>query len=79
MSEEQTVYVLIIEHRHGTNVDVSASQQGALDALADYVNQWWEHEMPGKAVPSNAGEAIEQYFEAVESEFYGVHECEVKP
>jgi hypothetical protein len=79
MSEGQTVYVLIIEHRHGTNVDVFASRQGALTALVGFVDDWWAREMPGKVIPSNDGDAISQYFEAVESEFYGIHECEVKP
>lgn len=76
------VWVLVIEHDHGLNVSAHADEQHARDALAAYVEQWWDHEVDGDdweddAMPAERDKAIEAYFEIVEGESYLLQEVTV--
>lgn len=61
------VWVLCINHRHGTNVEVYLTEEGAIQGLADYVEGQWENEItsledsPEK--PSDPEEMVDAYFE----------------
>lgn len=75
----ETIYILTINHRHGSGVTAHKSQEGALKALADYVAVEWENEMPdGEPIPENEGDAISHYFSKMEDqEYYGIEETEL--
>jgi hypothetical protein len=75
----ETIYILTINHRHGSNISAHKSQEGALNALAQYVAQEWEQEMPeGRSIPENEGDAIESYFSRMEDqESFGIEETEL--
>lgn len=78
--DDQTVYVLSINHKHGTDVSVHRHQEGALSALASYVAQEWTREMPHGAVkPKSKGKAIQQYFgEHDHGESFAIEERDVE-
>jgi len=74
------VWVLVIEHDHGLDVSAHADEQHARDALAAYVEQWWDHEIDREcdAMPAERDKAIEAYFEIVEGESYLLQEVTVR-
>jgi len=75
-----TVWVLSVTHKHGTNISVHRNQEGALNSLASYVAGEWSQEMPhGAILPEDDGAAIEAYF-AHEShgEYYSIEECQLQ-
>lgn len=74
------VYVLVISHRHGDNVTVHTTEEGAHGELAAYCDErWnsWEH--PTTATkPEDNQELIDGYFETVSGdESYEIHFCGV--
>lgn len=71
----QTVWVLLINHRHGTNVAVYENQEGALEGLREYCAEEWDDEHRGEEHPSD-GELIEAYFQDID-ESYSIEECDV--
>lgn len=80
-----TVWVLIIEHRHGSNIYVNKTKDGAAGELFSYVSEWWD-EVRGRGrwgvndpgdIPADRDEAIETYFEVVSDEFYTLEQCHV--
>lgn len=72
------VHTLTIDHKHGTYTRVFRTEEGARDALAAWVREWWPTEVArwrghaieaGDTVPTQAefdalpdGEAIVEYF-----------------
>ena len=69
-----TIYTLTIDHKHGSDVRVFRSEEGALDALAAWARDWWPKECAPYAEDEGAqamfdalddGEAIKTYFEAM--------------
>lgn len=79
-----TVWVLSISHRHGTNISAYASQEGALNGLAEYVRDNWEQECKGP-LPAPERDPVDKYFydESVSrvagDESYDIDELEVLP
>lgn len=84
-AENTTVWVLDIEHRHGRNVDVYASEAAARAGLIAWVHNWWAEAVgvdaelgDGRRVtvqsepPSDDNEAIDQYFAAKNDEHYNL-------
>jgi hypothetical protein len=71
---QMTVHVLTIEHRHGTDTFVCASELIAEECLDGYVRSWWDEEMGDTAMPTTAEERIVQYFEAMAEEQYDITE-----
>lgn len=79
-----SVFVVIIDHAHGTNVSVHATETGAMDAVFAYVDQEWESEglleKEGPIDNFSTEKAIELYFEEMEdSETWDVLKEEVGP
>lgn len=72
------VWVLVIEHRHGTNTYVFQTKEGAYAGLAGYCDEWWHHEQARTgadddfepAVPEDNDELIRRYFELADDESY---------
>ena len=75
------VWVLIIEHRHGTEVTTHKTDTGAWAQLAAYVNDWWVDEMPNVTKPDNNDEAIDTYFgeNGARDEYYSIQPTELLP
>lgn len=60
---KETVFVLAIEHRHGTDISVHRTEKGARRALHAYVTDNWALELPGRKIPAKPGRAIDRYFQ----------------
>lgn len=59
---KQVVYLLGIEHKHGTDFSVYSTEAGALQALWDYVDDNWSREADGKPAPEGEQAKLEAYF-----------------
>lgn len=75
------VYVLQIDHRHGEDVSVHESEQGARAAAANWAREYWDEvaglsDVPDET-PSDDEDAISIYFDAHEREFYSITETSV--
>lgn len=76
------VWVLKIDHRHGSNVTVHSTESAAQAALLTYVQEWW-CETDGRCgapdtVPADADEAIDTYFEVMgDTEWYSIDESTI--
>lgn len=78
--EKEVVWVAFIEHRHGSDFWVNRSEEGSIDALYEYVNQWWDGEgLEGDITAFDKRAAIEAYFEHVGHEFYSRSAVTVQP
>lgn len=64
--DETNVYVLSIDHKHGTNTYIHRTEEGRRAALLDYVAEEWDREMIGRrAIQGNDLREMESY--AIES------------
>lgn len=57
------VYVLAISHKHGTDFYVGATRAALQGCLDDYVDYWWQKELPEVEKPADPEKAAEEYFE----------------
>ena len=72
------VWVLIIDHKHGTDASVHVSRPAANKALFDYCNEWWPHEFEGSKPPDD--ELVSEYWDHMSNrgeEWHCIEECEV--
>lgn len=63
----QTVWVLIVDHRHGTNISVHATHEHAVRSLGDYCAAEWDDgltEQYGELESLAQVDLIEAYFDA---------------
>lgn len=74
----RTVAFLMIEHKHGTDTDVYASEASARAALRDYVDDWWAREMRDPKPETITDEDVAWYFENVEGEYGSIIVTEVR-
>jgi hypothetical protein len=73
------VWVLVISTRQGEEIEVYASVEAAYGGLYDYVVEWWESEIDeAVSMPENEKEAIDLYFDEVETEWYTIQLCPIK-
>lgn len=71
------VQALVVTHRHGEDLTLHATVEGAMENLREYVGTWWS-EAVGRSVgssdplpedmPDDLHEAIEAYFSAMEDD-----------
>lgn len=88
------LFVLMIEHRHGTDLWVHQTEAGARQSLVAWCREWWNIEMHGRFKEPGAGpenmetwgpapddddKLMATYFEAVEDEHWTIKPCEVQP
>ena len=77
-----TVWVVLINHKYGTDVDVFKTEDEALAGLDAYVQQEWTDYCKDVAKPAEASERIELYFhragEQSVPEYYELSEKEVR-
>jgi hypothetical protein len=78
MSDTRTVWVLQVSHRHGEDLSCHSTEQRAKAALAEYCEEWWEHEVQDKPMPEDPQERIKLYYEEVgeESADISAHDVE---
>lgn len=74
------VWVLWIDHRHGINIGVHATEAGALDGLAGFVDFWWHAELGVDAdkPPTIDEAAIIHYFGHVADETWSIESAVVQ-
>lgn len=75
--ERRQVFVLRIEHRHGDDVSVHTSREGARNALASYVDDWWNEvadnlDEPVEFSSLDRDAAIDLYFEHQTDEYFHI-------
>jgi len=54
--------------RDGVNSYVAVSEEALRNEIFEYVKLWWQDELGNLPIPQDRDEAIEAYFEKVESE-----------
>lgn len=76
-----TIFVLTISHRHGGDIYVHQTREGAERNLEGYCRMWWEEaawndEDDGEdpAEPEDPTELITRYFSLMEDESYSIEE-----
>ena len=57
------IYIAILSHRHGIDVLASQTQETREAEVYEYVQEWWSEWGSGAPIPSDKGEAIDQYFQ----------------
>lgn len=70
------MFVVVIEHRYGTNVGVHASRGDAVTEVAQFARNWWNDQLPvtmspdgGRPeIPADDGAVIDAYFHAMAGE-----------
>ena len=83
MTTPAFVYVLTVEHRHGTNVSAHASREHAEAALWEYVTDWWVEAFPNEPLPEpadgNFWPHIDRYFEVHGAdEWHNIQQCQIE-
>jgi hypothetical protein len=71
-SPDDGLHVLLLDHRHGTDLSLCGSYAEARAALVAYVRYWWEDEIPDEPAPASDEEAVARYFELLEDEDYRI-------
>ena len=70
------VWFLLINHRHGVDITIHATQDSAYAGLVQYCRDEWENEFadanPPATPPEDDDELIDQYFENVDDETYEI-------
>lgn len=67
MSDELTVYILSIDHKHGTNTYSHRTAEGAHRSLVSYVTEFWDTWV-NAPMPADDDEMIELYFDQASGE-----------
>ena len=49
----ETVWVLYISHEYGSNMGVYRTSERADESLYDYVQRWWDRELPDDEMPED--------------------------
>ena len=62
------LWVGIVTNKYGANTYVAVSEDALRDELFEYVKAWWPEEIADLPLPLDRDQAIEVYFEKVESE-----------
>lgn len=68
------VWVLVIETKYGTNVEVHRTEGGAQDSLVAFVDRFWSSD----SRIEDDSERVEFYFENSFDEFYSIQVVEVE-
>ena len=63
-----TLWVAVVGNKYGVNSYVAISEETLRDEIFEYVKTWWGDEMGDQSLPQDRDQAIEAYFEQVESE-----------
>jgi hypothetical protein len=74
---EQTVWVLRINHRHGTDISEFATEEKAREALVRYVIDNWDDDIScypdgPEEIPADPQTAVSVYFSFTGDEYYEI-------
>lgn len=62
------IWVGVIGNNYGVSTYVAVSEDALRDEILEYVKEWWQKEIGDLPMPQDRDQAIEAYFEKVESE-----------
>lgn len=68
------VWLFTLDASHTLGASAYTTEELATQAVDDWVQEWWEHELGDKPMPDDRNARIRAYFDAVEHENYNV-EC----
>jgi len=75
------VFVVVIEHKHDTDILVFDVYEKARAHVAAYAREWWDDRADLSARADHREfsneEVIDSYFDENEQEFYQIRECEI--
>ncbi|SHG87828.1 hypothetical protein [Bradyrhizobium erythrophlei] len=74
------VWVLVIDHKHGTTVTAHPSRAAADGAVHDHCDEWWDHEFGAETRPAD-DELVSRYWEKMSErgeEWHVIEECVVR-
>ncbi len=71
------VHVVMIHHRHGTNLSAHDTAKGAEEEVGRYVDAEWYAEI-NEPYPKGSPTIIKDYFEKVESEYVEIEELTIQ-
>ena len=78
-----TVYLLTVEHRLSADHWACATKAVAFAQLDNYVQEWWQDEMDGVAMPDGPRERVQLYFEHLDAldrpEYWSIESLELQP
>lgn len=66
------VYGALVNHENGIDTYLSLSREIVNQKVFDFVEAWWDEELPYEKMPEDRQEAIDMYFELVEKEYIDV-------
>lgn len=78
---QDTLWVVTIEHKHGTNASIATSRERAMQAVVDFAADWWDEEVSdgfegGRERPEDPQQLVEEYFAHVGDESYTIAEAD---
>ncbi|MBL7163240.1 MAG: hypothetical protein ISS57_11585 [Anaerolineales bacterium] len=62
------LWVGVVGNKYGVNTYVAVSEEALRKEIFEYVKAWWQDELGDLPLPQDRDQAIEAYFEQVESE-----------
>jgi hypothetical protein len=74
------VWVLVIDHKHGTNVSTHPSRADLDAALYNYCDEWWDREFGAETRPAD-DKLVSRYWDKMNEsgeEWHVIEECEVR-
>jgi len=71
-----SVWVLTIENKYGSDTTVYSSHERAFHALVEYCKELWD-QADDSPMPEDANELVEAYFERNEREGYELGNCSI--
>lgn len=74
---KDTVTVLILEHKHGSDAYVFRAEADAKRKLIGFVRDWWDADGPDTDIPDDDDAAIAEYFK-VSGESYTIQGAEIQ-
>src|SRR5687768_10062646 len=74
---KNSIWTVLLSHRHGNEVHVFPSRNAALLWLAGYCERWWD-DVPGDlGMPTDPQERVDAYFEHVANELAHIEDHEL--
>lgn len=78
--EGPTIWIATVTHRSGVNIYAATTEELAYEEVYGYVALEWDTEVPTsmETMPEDHREAVEMYFELVDTEFYDIGTATVR-
>ena len=81
-TKQISVWVAVIQHKHGQNVYVATSVDAIQEDVAQFCRDWWatvvtDHEDPGTYEKLHGREAMIHHYFNTENEFGGIENADI--